>query len=173
MEFDTIWAEYERELSAFVLSRVQDVEVQKEVMQEVGLKIFTSLHSQKEHLRGWLYMLTKHAISDYYRKVNKPLPELEDDIVTDEHILFDCLHPMLDTLKTEEKEILQLTQLQQYSLSEVASKKNIPLNTAKSQLFRAKKALAGKFFSCCAYERNKRGDVVNVSVESCTGKFKC
>jgi len=163
MEFDAIWMEYERELSAYVLSRVRDTEIQKEVMQEVALKIFTSLRSQKEHLRGWLYTLTKNVINDYYRKANKPLPDLEEDIGLEEHILSDCLTPMLDSLKTEEKEILELTQLQQYSLSEVASKNNIPLNTAKSQLFRAKKALAGKFFSCCEYERNDKGEVVGFS----------
>jgi len=68
---------------------------------------------------------------------------------------------MLNSLKEEEQEILKLTQLEQYSLKEVASSKNISLNTAKSQLFRAKKALAKKFFSCCTYERNARGEVVD------------
>ena len=160
MSFDIIWTEYERELSAFVLSRVKDVEVQKEIMQEIALKIFTSLHLQKEHLRGWLYRLTKNAITDYYRKTNKPLPEFEEELLADEHILADCLYPVLNTLKKEEQSILELTQLQQYSLSEVASQKNIPLNTAKSQLFRAKKSLAKKFFSCCEYERNQKGEIV-------------
>jgi len=47
MEFENIWKEYERELSSFVLSRVGDVEIQKEIMQEVALKIFTSIHTQK------------------------------------------------------------------------------------------------------------------------------
>lgn len=55
MKFESIWKEYERELSSFVLSRVKDVEVQKEIMQEVALKIFVSLHTQNKHLRGWLY----------------------------------------------------------------------------------------------------------------------
>jgi len=48
MEFENIWKEYERELSSFVLSRVGDVEIQKEIMQEVALKIFTSVHTQKK-----------------------------------------------------------------------------------------------------------------------------
>ena len=160
MSFEIIWREYEKELSAFVLSRVKDIEVQKEIMQEIALKIFTSLHLQKEHLRGWLYRLTKNAITDYYRKTHKPLVEFEEEILAKEHILTDCLYPMLNMLKAEEKSILELTQLQQFSLKEVALQKNIPLNTAKSQLFRAKKSLAGKFFSCCNYERNKKGEVV-------------
>ena len=100
-------------------------------------------------------------ISDYYRKVNKPLPEIEDELEAEEHILLQCLTPMLNSLKQEEQEILKLTQIEQYSLKEVASSKNISLNTAKSQLFRAKKALAEKFFSCCTYERNTRGKVVD------------
>lgn len=160
MEFDSIWTMYEKELSAFVLSRVYDVEIQKEIMQEVALKIFTSLHQQQRHVRGWLYQLTKNAIIDYYRKANKPIPTIEEETDSHEHILLECLTPMLDALKSEEKEILELTQLQGYSLSEVASRKNIPFNTVKSKLFRAKKSLAGKFFSCCEYVRNSKGEIV-------------
>jgi RNA polymerase sigma-70 factor (ECF subfamily) len=130
-------------------------------MQEVALKIFTSLHLQKEHLRGWLYTLTKNCIVDYYRKANKPLPEFQEEVEREEHLLLECLTPMMNSLKAEEKEMLELTQLQQYSLREVAERKNITLNTAKSQLFRAKKALAHKFFSCCEYEYNARGEVVD------------
>jgi len=160
-DFETIWREYEQELSAYVLSRVREVEVQKEVMQEVALKIFTSLHLQREHLRGWLYTLTKNAIVDYYRKHAKPPLEIEVETELKAHILSECLRPMLNSLKSQEKEMLELTQLQEYSLKEVATQKSIPLNTAKSQLFRAKKALASAFFTCCAYERNERGEIVD------------
>jgi RNA polymerase sigma-70 factor (ECF subfamily) len=153
-------------LSAYVLSRVYDSEVQKEIMQEVALKIFVSMHHQKEHLRGWLYRLTKNTISDHYRKSNRPLPLLEKEEEPEEHIMQECLQPMLNQLKPQEKEILSLTQLEQYSLKEVASMKKITLNTAKSQLFRAKKALAHNFFSCCLYERNTRGEIVNVLKKS-------
>lgn len=168
MEFESIWETYERELSSFVLSRVRDKEIQKEVMQDVALKIFTSLHLQKEHLRGWLYTITRNVITDYYRKQNKPLQELEEVYEAQEHILQECLTPMLNTLKAEEKEILTLTQLEQYSLKEVATHKNIPLNTVKSQLFRAKKSLARKFFSCCQYERDAQGQVVDYN--GCSGE---
>jgi RNA polymerase sigma-70 factor (ECF subfamily) len=162
MNFKSIWTEYERELSAYVLSRVRDIEIQKEVMQEVALKIFTSLHLQKEHLRGWLYTLTKNAITDYYRKATQPLAELEV-VEVDEHVLIECLYPIMDTLKTEEQEILKLTQIQGYSLKEVASKMNLPHNTVKSRLFRAKKSLSSKLFTCCVYEKNDKGEVVGFS----------
>lgn len=166
-DFENIWADYERELSSYVLSRVRDEEVQKEVIQEVALKIFTSLHLQKEHLRGWLYTLTKNTISDHYRKETKPPLEFEEEIELEAHVLQGCLNPMLDALKPKDKEILQLTQLQEYSLKEVATLKGIPLNTAKSQLFRAKKALASQFFSCCVYERNERGELVDFDGDGC------
>jgi len=167
IDFEQLWKEYERELSAYVLSRVRDEEIQKEVMQEVALKIFSSMHLQKVHLRGWLYTLTKNVIVDYYRKVSKPLPEAEEEHKAEEHLLSDCLQPMLNTLKEDEKEILKLTQLQEYSLKEVASQKNISLNTVKSRLFRAKKSLAAKFFSCCDYECDKYGNVVDVISDDC------
>lgn len=164
--FEGVWKDYEQELSAFVLSRVRDKEIQKEVMQEVALKIFTSLHLQKKHLRGWLYMLTKNAINDYFRKENKPLILLEEQL--DEprgHLLSECLTPMLETLKDEEKEILSLTQLKQYSLAEVEQQKGLSHSAVKSRLFRAKKSLAQSFFSCCDYERNARNDVVDFSAD--------
>ena len=160
-EFESIWNEYEKELSLFVLSRVRDKEIQKEVMQEVALKIFTSLALQKDHLRGWLYTITKNSITDYYRKVQKPLPNLEEVAPKEDHILKECLSEMIGLLKEEEKEILRLTQLELFSLQEVASMKNLPQNTVKSKLYRAKKALSREFFSCCDYERNDRGDVVD------------
>ena len=73
----------------------------------------------------------------------------------------------MNALKPQDKEILQLTQLKEYSLKEVATLKGIPLNTTKSQLFRAKKALASQFFSYCAYERNERGEVVDFDGDAC------
>jgi RNA polymerase sigma-70 factor (ECF subfamily) len=160
-DFESIWQEYERELSSYVLSRVGDIEVQKELMQELAIKIFTSLHLQKKHLRGWLYQLTKNIIIDHYRKTNRPLPKLEVEVEHEAYVLEACLSPMLNKLTSQEEEILNLTQLQQYSLKEVATEKNLPLNTVKSQLFRAKKALAHNLFSCCEYERNSRGEVVD------------
>jgi len=166
-DFESIWREYERELSAYVLSRVRDIEVQKEVMQEVALKIFTSLHLQREHLRGWLYTLTKNTITDHYRKETKPPLEIEVETELEPHILSECLRPMLKSLKAQEKEMLELTQLQEYSLKEVATQKGIPINTAKSKLFRAKKALASQFFSCCVYERNGRGELVDFDEVGC------
>ncbi len=160
-DFERIWQEYERELSGYVLSRVGDVEIQKEVMQEVALKIFTSLHLQKEHLRGWLYRLTKNTITDYFRKANRVLVAFEEEAEAEPYLLLECLAPMMQSLKEQDREILELTQLQQFSLREVAKLKKIPLNTAKSRLFRAKKALANRLFSCCSYERNSKGEVVD------------
>lgn len=167
MDFESLWKAYESELSTYVLSRVRDEEIQKEVMQEVALKIFTSLHLQKEHLRGWLYTLTRNVMIDYYRKVTKPLPELEEEHELEEHALSECLKPMLNRLKEDEKEILELTQLQGYSLKEVASQKNLPVNTLKSRLYRAKKSLASNFFSCCVYERDREGNVIDFDGDDC------
>ena len=160
MNFESIWREYERELSSFVFSRVKDIDIHKDIMQEVALKIFISLHSQKKHIRGWIYQITKNTIFDYYRKINRPLPDFQVE-VQEKHPLSECLVPILDSLKEGEKEILELTQLQQYSLKEVAFKKDVPLNTVKSQLFRAKQSLNKKFFSCCNYKYDKNGNIVD------------
>lgn len=94
-----------------------DKELQKELMQEVALKIFTSLHLQKEHLRGWLCTLTKNTITDHYRKANRPLPALEVEVEYEEHIILECLEPMLKTLSLEEQEILQRSNMAKINIS--------------------------------------------------------
>lgn len=167
--FEEVWHNYEKQLSTFVLSRVYDVEVQKEIMQEVALKIFTSIHQQKKHLRGWIYQITKNVIIDYYRKENKPLPEFQEIEASDGHIMQECLTPMLSKLSKVEQEILKLHYFQEYSLSEIAQMKQMPLNTVKSKLHRAKKSLGRAFFSCCDYEKNARGDTVNFTLRSPLG----
>ncbi len=161
MDFEIIWETYERELSSFVLSRVRDKEIQKEIMQEVALKIFVSLHKQKKHLRGWLYTITKNCINDYYRTQNRPKAEIEEPTEESEHIVSECLYPMLDKLKPHEKEILQSIQLQGFSLKEVATQKGLSHAAVKSRLLRAKQSLASVLFSCCEYEKNSQGDVVD------------
>ena len=159
--FETIWRTYEKELSSYVLSRVGDSEIQKEIMQEAALKIYTSLHMQKDHLRGWLYRIVKNAMADYFRKQGKPLPQLGEPVQEESYPLTECLKPMMARLSKQEQEILELTQIQQYCLRDVAEQRKIPLNTAKSQLFRAKNALAKRLFSCCEYERNAKGEVTD------------
>ncbi len=158
--FETIWEQYEKELSAYVLSRVRDKEIQKEVMQEVALKIFVSLHQQKAHLRGWLYRICKNAINDYFRRENREDFEMKMDDEPAGHILDECLVYMLEQLYIEDKEILEETQLQGYTLKEVAEQRSLSLSAIKSKVFRAKKSLANLFFSCCEYERNSRGEIV-------------
>ena len=163
--FEDIWKKYESELSAFVLSRVKDQEVQKEIMQEVAIKIFTSLYSQKKHLRGWLYTLTKNTINDYYRKNKLLLLALEEEKEPEEYFLLECLQPMMQKLSREEQDILDLIQIKQFSLKEVAKEKRLSPSAVKSRLFRAKKSLAKHLFSCCDYERNTKGEVIG-----CLGK---
>lgn len=162
--FESIWSEYENELSSFVLSRVYDVEIQKEIMQEVALKIYQSLHQQNKHLRGWVYQITKNTIVDYYRKMAKPLPQIEEREEPIPHMMSECLKPMLEKLTSEEKELLELHYIQEFSIAEITQSKQLPFNTVKSKLYRAKRSLGKAFFSCCTYERDRVGNVVDFTL---------
>jgi len=161
LNFDEIWKKYESELNAFVLSKVKDKDIQKDIMQEVAIKIFSSLKFQNKHLRGWLYSLTKNTINDYYRKVNRVFPQIDIDEKDEEYILLECLFPMMERLTDEEQDTLHLTQIQQFSLKEVAKQKKLSDTAMKSRIFRAKKSLAKELFSCCDYERNSKGEIID------------
>jgi RNA polymerase sigma-70 factor (ECF subfamily) len=170
MKFDFIWKEYEKELSSFVRARFFDKSLSSDLMQEVAIKIFKNKKqlSSIENIRAWLYKITRNTLIDFYKKNDKAIP---DDLYTseltqsyDESIeneLFSCLQNMASLLKQTDKEILDLSIVEQYSINEISSKLNLSYDGTKSKLKRAKKKLASEFFSCCNLEKDTQGKIID------------
>ena len=77
-----IWNKFNREIFEFILSRVGNIELTKDILQEVFIKI----HNNVEHLNegqkvtNWIYQITRNAIIDYYRKKKITVVESNFDL---------------------------------------------------------------------------------------------
>ena len=70
MSTTQIWNQFSDRIYAFILSRVNDEEVAKDLLQEVFMKIHTKLDglNNESSLSSWLFTVTRNTIYDYYRQ---------------------------------------------------------------------------------------------------------
>ena len=169
VDFDTLWQEYESELTAFVRARLYDKSLASDIMQEVAIKIYKNKNRLAElgNTRAWLYRLTRNTLIDFYKKNDRSIPEelyglerIVDSQENETDELGSCLtYMMSSTLSQSDNEILHLSVLEEYSLKEIATKLNLTLEGTKSKLKRAKKKLSSAFFECCSVDRDVQGNI--------------
>jgi len=173
-DFNKLWQVYEKELMAFVKSRVFDKSLAPDIMQEVAIKIYINKErlSTLDNSRAWLYRVTRNTIIDFYRKNDKAIPkelyslELLTDSTEDDREEFSiCFTRMMaNSLNKSDNEILQLSIIDQYSLKEIATQMNLTVEGAKTKLKRAKKKFSSAFFACCSLEKDVRGNIVDYNI---------
>ena len=171
VDFDTLWHEYESELTAFVRARLFDKSLASDIMQEVAIKIYKNKNTLAEldNTRAWLYRVTRNTLIDFYKKNDKTIPEelyslerIVDSQENDTDEMGTCLtYMMSSTLSQSDNEILHLSVLEEYSLKEIATKLNLTLEGTKSKLKRAKKKLSSSFFECCSLDKDVRGNILD------------
>src|SRR5680860_667359 len=103
METSVIWKKYSSALKFFILKKVGDEEVAKDILQEVFIKVH--LHKAEiqkiKSLKSWLYRVTNNSIIDFYRKRanSAQIPEVlsaEED--PENHSPEHCLLPLINNL---------------------------------------------------------------------------
>jgi RNA polymerase sigma-70 factor (ECF subfamily) len=159
VDFDVLWQQYEKELTAFVKARLYDKSLAPDIMQEVAIKIYKnkSILGDIDNSRAWLYRVTRNTLIDFYKQHDKTIPselyilELTTYDEEDEaNELGTCLMSMMSSsLSKSDNKVLHLSILEQYSLKEISSKLDLTIDGTKSKLKRAKKKLSSAFFTCC------------------------
>ncbi|OXM16335.1 RNA polymerase sigma factor [Paenibacillus herberti] len=70
--FQEIYQTYHQPVFAFILTRVGQREIAKDLMQEVFLRAWRQIHVGyeigRENCRFWIFRITKNLITDYYRQ---------------------------------------------------------------------------------------------------------
>ena len=141
---ENIWNAYHKKLAAFIRRRVAE-DAADDLLQEVFIKIHTQINSLKNDAKveSWLYQITRNAIIDYYRS-KRTLEELPDWLEQPEpdeaeaikQELASCLEPMVNDLPEKYHKAIQLSELENKTLREVAESENISLSGAKSRVQR-------------------------------------
>ncbi len=168
---ETIWDQTSAKLKAFILHRVEDEAAAEDLLQEVFLRVHQNMSSLKdsEKLESWLYQITRNVIIDHYRsrRIHSELPEtladpqelfIEDDAVAE---LSGSMLDMVNELPSPYREALLLTEYEGLSQQDLATKLGISLSGAKSRIQRARQKIKDSLLTCCHFEFDRYGRVVD------------
>lgn len=170
---------YCRRLEKFIRVRVADEMAVDDVLQEVFIRIHTSLCClrQPERVESWIYQVTRNVIIDQYRRnKHEPLPladhldlAVEADFYEEdpEAQIASSLYETVLELPPLYRQALLLTEYQGLSQVEMAEKLGISLSGAKSRVQRARQKLKDLLLACCHFELDRRGTIIAYQERCC------
>ena len=160
-----ICQELSERLKSFILRRVRSEH-------DAFGKIHANAGSlkQQDKLESWLYQITRHTITDYYRRrsnapldiADMPEPEANDE-GPDEYLedLTACLKPMIDSLPEKYRLAIVATEYEGLSHKALSQQLGMSLSGAKSRVQRGGERLKGTLLGCCHFEFDWLGKVIN------------
>jgi RNA polymerase sigma-70 factor, ECF subfamily len=163
---DIAWTKTQQELKRFVYRRVKDKALTQDIVQDVLLKAYTRLNqlNNNEKITGWIYQITRNAITDHFRKQSKSIDlndlDWEDSKSELNDCVSSCLNEMLLTLPEKYRLAIELTELQNLSQTHLAEKLNISYSGAKSRVQRARQMLKDKMQEAYKIEMDGYGNVI-------------
>ncbi len=166
---EKIWNDYNSRLKSFIKSKVPEDAVE-DILQDVFMKIHINIASLRESSRveSWIYRITRNSIIDYYRsrKTTKELPEWTAQETAEKEKPFrkelsSCLVSMINELPEKYRNAIQMSELENRALKEIAEKEGISLSGAKSRVQRGRKLLKSMLYECCRFELNRNNQIVS------------
>jgi len=144
--FEELFERYRGPLSGFFRRRVRRQERAEDLVQETFLAVIraTSRYEPRSLVRTYLYGIALKLLAEERRRQAKdmPAPDSSPEPATEdtpEAALW--VRQAVDKLEAIDREVLMLREYEQLSYSEIAHLLRIPVNTARSRLFRARMAL--------------------------------
>lgn len=157
IRFDTLVKQHRNRVYGFALHYLGDADDAADVTQEVFIRMWHNRATiDEERLIGWLLRVTRNVCVDAYRKKNayRTRVDTNSDIVMDQadtgprpdsitsgSLFADRLLKALDTLGEPHRSIVVLREIEEYKYEEISEVLDLPLNTVKVYLHRARKAL--------------------------------
>lgn len=169
-----VWTTTQDKLRNFVFRYTHDRAVADDIVQDVFLKVHSKIGQVRESdkLVGWIFQVTRHAITDYFRQQSKTIDVKDIDWDSDQVSLNDCvsscLSDMLTTLPAKYREALELIELKNLSQLELANVLSISYSGAKSRVQRARQMLKEKMDERYTIQLDKYGNVL-----VCENKTPC
>ena len=172
-DLDQLWRRFSSDLRAFIARRVSRPEDADDILSIVFLRMAKSLDNLREQDRilGWMYAITRNAITDYYRSAphrrelavdsvpdNRPDGEPDAD-ETAEKELASCLVPMLSGLPAEQAAAVRMVDLDARTNAAAANEVGISVSGMKSRVQRGRAALQAQLHACCQISQDRTGHV--------------
>lgn len=153
--FEVIYARYNECVYSYVLSLVKDTDLADDFMQDTYIKVMYNLkHGRYSHLgklSGWMMSVAHNVVFDYFRSLQAQVPcsRIDDEallyrseaIIDDSYIednereeRFISLEKAVARLSDEQREVISLHFFNGKSFKDIASHKNISINTALGRM---------------------------------------
>jgi len=146
--FEALFRHYGPRVRAYMAKLARDNQAAEELMQETMLAVWNKAH-QFDPARGsvssWIFTIARNLRTDAYRKEKRPTfdptdPAFVPDDVPPADVEFegrqqaDRLHRAMETLPSEQLELLKLAFFNEASHSTIAAKLGLPMGTVKSRI---------------------------------------
>lgn len=171
-----LWERYNTRLAAFIRSRVADGAEAEDILQEVFIRIHRNLCCQSDWNKpdSWIYQIARNLIIDHYRS-RRALLEIPESFPVEPEIpeadpqaeLALSLKELVAELPEPYRQALVLTEYQGLSQKQLAEHLGISLSGAKSRVQRAREKLRDMLLSCCHFELDRRGRVLDYYQRCC------
>jgi RNA polymerase sigma-70 factor, ECF subfamily len=145
--FERLTPLFQTKVYRLVVSMIRNEARAEEVTQDIFVKVWQALpaYDGRASLSTWIYTIARntaltHLRSEKYREA-KPLEQAREASTTPSRAGLE-VERLLARLPGEQREVVELFYLQDLSIEDVAAMLEMPEGTIKSQLHRARKAMA-------------------------------
>jgi RNA polymerase sigma-70 factor, ECF subfamily len=174
-DLDQLWRRFSDDLRAFIARRVSRPEDADDILSTVFLRMAKSLADvrDQDRLLGWMYAITRNAITDYYRSAphrrELPVDAVPDNLSAGEDgpdtgekaekELASCLVPMLSALPAEQAAAVTMVDFDARTHAAAAGEAGISVSGMKSRVQRGRAALKAQLRACCRISQDRTGHV--------------
>jgi RNA polymerase sigma-70 factor (ECF subfamily) len=151
--FERLLTAYRGRVYRLALGYVRSPADAEDLAQEAFVRLWRALplYDGRASFSTWLYVIARNAcLSELRRRGARPTTSLEDDaadpaaptgVASPVDLRLDC-ETLLEMLEEPQRRIVRLFYLQERSYEQVAEMLDMPINTVRSHLHRARKRLA-------------------------------
>ncbi len=143
--FDEIFERYRVPVWGFFRRRVPDPARAEELAQDVFAAVLAALprYQPRGSFRSYIFAIASNVLHADRRKLQtmpmQPLEDVAGDAANPEAGMW--VRRAMELLDPDDREILMLREFEQLSYQDIADVQNVPINTVRSRLFRARIAL--------------------------------
>jgi len=160
------WQAHEGELTGFLQARTGHQHDAEDLLQELFLRLFQQgdAFCGIDNARAWLFRVARNLITDRKRKerpqtaVSAQLPDNES-APEPIQLLENCLQKNLAELDPDDRDIIEVCDLQGWTQARYAADRKLGLSATKSRLQRARQKLRASITRNCRVRFSDSGQV--------------
>lgn len=170
-QIEELWAEFGDPLKRFIAKRVGSEHDAEDLLQEVFLRAHVAVHGVRDpdRVRPWLYRIATNAVADHHRQRRPVAAPIEADELAEDPPdpdnangeVLPCVGLLIDGLPDGYRRALVLADLEDRPQKDVAAELGLSLPGAKSRVQRARRKLRATLTSCCDFDVDHFGNILD------------